>query len=53
MTSTGYICQQTGVYKCKEHPNVEIALSKGEKFPPCTRPGGAAHGTTWILVRKA
>jgi hypothetical protein len=49
--STGQINPQSGVYKCKRHPTNTIPLSKGEKFPPCSRNGG--HGATWVLVRKA
>ncbi|PZR06081.1 MAG: hypothetical protein DI539_24570 [Flavobacterium psychrophilum] len=48
---TGEICQQSGVYKCSLHPTNEIPLSKGEKFPPCSKGGG--HSATWILVRAA
>jgi hypothetical protein len=37
MPSTGQICPQSGIYSasCHHHGVKEIALSKGEKFPPC------------------
>lgn len=49
--TTGTKCDQSGIYQCSTHPSYTIALSKGETFPPCQ--SGSAHGTTWILVRKA
>ncbi|MDQ1748609.1 MAG: hypothetical protein QOD07_2872 [Frankiaceae bacterium] len=46
MPHNGQTCEQSGIYKpscgCKE-----IALSKGEAFPPC-----GDHGPTeWSLVQ--
>jgi hypothetical protein len=35
MASTGHICQQSGIYRGDCHRSKEIALSKGETFPPC------------------
>jgi len=46
---TGEICQQSGVYRCSLHSDSEIALSKGNKFPPCNPYNN--HGAIWILVR--
>lgn len=47
MPSTGQTCETSGIYRpscgCKE-----IALSKGETFPPCA---GKHQGITWTLVR--
>jgi hypothetical protein len=48
---TGEICQQSGLYKCSIHTQ-SIALSKGEKFPPCKYRGGV-HGANWHLTKKA
>lgn len=48
---TGGKCPISGVYRCRTHPTMTIPLSKGERFPPCSRNGG--HGTTWILLRRA
>lgn len=48
---TGETCSESGVYYCSTHPDNTIPLSKGEKFPPCSR--GAGHGATWILKYKA
>ena len=48
MPSTGQICTASGIYKrtCP-HPT-EIALSVGEKFPPCPDCNEAVN---WSLVR--
>lgn len=46
---TGQTCVESGIYRCSKHSTKEIALSKGETFPPCSYDGG--HGATWILVR--
>jgi len=46
MAHTGEKCQQSGIYR----PScgcMQIALSKGDTFPPCR-----THGSvTWILVQ--
>ena len=44
---TGQICPQTGFWKAKG-TNIEIALSRKERFPPYSR-----KGVTWNLVRVA
>jgi hypothetical protein len=47
MASTGQTNAQSGVYK-SACCGYEIALSKGERFPPCRKCNKAA---TWNLVR--
>ncbi|MCC6816176.1 MAG: hypothetical protein IT267_07175 [Saprospiraceae bacterium] len=47
MNRTGEKCKQTGIYYCQSHKSNEIAIAKGDTFPPCQT--GGAHGTTWIL----
>ena len=44
---TGQKCPQTGFWKAKG-ANIEIALSRKERFPPYER-----KGVTWKLVRAA
>jgi len=52
MGSTGQKAAESGVYRndcnLSGHKR-EIALSKGETFPPC---GGCTRSVTWILVRR-
>ena len=48
---TGEKCQKSGVYRCTQHPENEIPLSEGERFPPCGI--GDGHGAIWELVREA
>lgn len=47
MPTTGQTATQSGVYAaaCCRY---EIALSKGETFPPCRN---LHYGVTWTLVR--
>lgn len=47
-SSTGYKCSQSGIYRSACVHRVEIALSKGDTFPPCQR---GRHAVTWTLVR--
>gem|GEM_PF-759168 len=47
---TGEICEQSGVYKCTEHPTNEVPIPVGSKFPECKINDG--HPTSWLLVRK-
>ncbi len=49
MGDTGQDCIVTGIYSSSDC-NIEIAVSKGEKFPPCPR-----HGieVTWNFERPA
>ena len=46
----GENCQQSGIYKCQNHPGKTIPLSIGEKFPSCS--SEADHTTVWVLVVK-
>jgi len=45
--TTGHPCPESGIWKpdCR---GKEIALSRGEKFPPCSHCGRAV---TWTLIR--
>jgi hypothetical protein len=47
MPKTREICQQSGIYApdCGEK---QIALSKGEEFPPCDE---CRKAVTWTLVQ--
>ncbi len=49
MGDTGQDCTVTGIYRSSDC-NYEIALNKGEKFPPCPV---HEHEVTWELVRPA
>lgn len=49
MAKTGQKCDQSGIYKCSIHSSNEIALSKDETFPPCSRNGG--NSANWQLIR--
>ncbi|MFP4362789.1 MAG: hypothetical protein ACLFR1_02845 [Spirochaetia bacterium] len=48
---TGEVCEQSGMYRCKEHIDQEIALSEGETFPPCKGGDGKGHAAVWVLER--
>ena len=47
MPQTGHACPQSGIYANDCHAK-EIALSVGERFPPCSHCHRAAN---WRLVR--
>lgn len=52
MPSTGEKCQESGIYRgdCSasaDHKK-EIALSKGDTFPPCAQ---CARAVRWTLIR--
>ena len=50
MPKTGETCQQSGIYNgtCSNHHVKQIALSKGDRFPPCHT--SACQGSvTWAL----
>jgi hypothetical protein len=47
MPQTGGTCPQSGIYANDCHAR-QIALSKGETFPPCS---GCHRAATWRLVR--
>ena len=48
MPNTGTSCQESGIYRADCVHRTEIALSRGETFPPCQR---GNHGVNWTLVR--
>lgn len=48
MNRTGTKCTQSGIYRADCVHRTQIALSKGDTFPPCQREG---HAVVWILVR--
>jgi len=47
MPATGKKCEQSGIYRpdCREK---QIALSKGETFPPCA---SCHRAVNWTLVQ--
>lgn len=47
MPSTGSSCQQSGIYANDCHKK-QIALSRGETFPPCS---GCHRAANWRLVQ--
>ena len=46
--STGNKCPQSGIYQSVCLHRVQIALSRGDTFPPCAR---GDHGVSWRLVQ--
>jgi hypothetical protein len=46
--STGQKCPQSGIYRSVCTHRTEIALSRGDTFPPC---GAGRHAVTWSLIR--
>ncbi|HWZ21802.1 MAG TPA: hypothetical protein VNW06_04065 [Cytophagaceae bacterium] len=46
----GEYCQQSGIYKCQNHPRKTVPLSMGEKFPVCCLE--EVQSTVWVLVVK-
>ncbi len=46
--TTGHSCPQSGIWRGNCHCSREIALSKGERFPPCH---SCHNAVTWTLVR--
>lgn len=48
MPQTGETCSTSGIYKPDHVHAKEIALSVGERFPPCH---GCNQRITWTLVR--
>ncbi|HLF44434.1 MAG TPA: YjzC family protein [Acidimicrobiia bacterium] len=47
MPSTGQKCQQSGIYQSGCTDKTQIALSKGDTFPPCRN-----HGSVnWALIK--
>jgi hypothetical protein len=47
MPSTGSTCQTSGIYR-PDCTGKEIALSVGERFPPCSH---CNRSVNWTLVR--
>lgn len=47
MPRTGETCQTSGIYR-PDCGDKEIALSEGERFPPC---GDCNRAVNWTLVR--
>ena len=49
MPKTGNICRESGIYEAQCSHRTQVALTKGDPFPPC---GGApTHGPNWVLLR--
>jgi hypothetical protein len=48
MGYTGHKCEQSGIYRGNCSCRTEIALSKGDTYPPCRT---CSKGVTWTLVR--
>jgi hypothetical protein len=44
---TGEICKVSGVYYCKDHPEILITVSKGDVFPGISNDQN--NPTVWIL----
>ncbi len=48
-STTGHPCPMSGIWQSKGcHPK-QIALSKGEVFPPCR---DCHRAVTWVLIRR-
>lgn len=47
MASTGQKCTQSGIYRSNCSDRIQIALSKGDTFPPCRNHGSV----TWTLIQ--
>lgn len=45
---TDSICQNSGIFQCSTHTNVEIIMEKGSVFPSCKNQDGE-HSTSWKL----
>ena len=46
--TTGHACPKSGIWRSEGCHPVEIALSVGEKLPPCRT---CHKAVTWVLVR--
>lgn len=46
MASTGQKCEQSGIYQSNCADRLQIALSKGDTFPPCRTHGNVS----WTLI---
>ena len=47
MPKTSEKCTQSGIYRSNCSDRIEIALSKGDTFPPCRNHGSVS----WTLIR--
>lgn len=47
MASTGHKCEQSGIWQSTCTDKTQIALSKGDTFPPCRTHGAVS----WTLIR--
>lgn len=50
--TTGYTshkCEVSGIYQASCRDRTQIALSRGDTFPPC---GQCRQGVTWYLIQK-
>jgi len=47
MGSTGHKCEQSGIYQSTCRHKTQIALSKGDTFPPCRECGAVS----WRLIQ--
>lgn len=48
MARTGDTCQRSGIYQGDDEHREQIALSRGETFPPCKH---CRRAVNWTLVR--
>jgi hypothetical protein len=48
MPATGTSCPRSGIYQGDDQHHEQIALSKGETFPPC---GDCHRPVNWTLIR--
>jgi hypothetical protein len=46
--TTGHPCPKTGIWRGDCPDREQIALSRGETFPPC---GGYRRPVTWTLIQ--
>jgi hypothetical protein len=47
--TTGHQCPNSGIWRTEDTCREEIALSYGERFPPCS---GCRRAVTWRLIRS-
>ena len=48
MPTTAEICQTSGIYQADCRHATQIALSRGERFPPCSH---CHRAITWRLIQ--
>jgi hypothetical protein len=49
MPTTGSSCPQSGIYMGTDNCKERIALSHGERFPPCSN---CRKAVNWVLVQS-